>query len=82
LCAGYQTRVSWTDGPLFHYMPKSVPTVLQKHYNEYGLDKPLVIGEFRESEGASMSITDMYNHAYYYGYSGAWGYVHTQLLAG
>ncbi|KAH3776395.1 mannan endo-1,4-beta-mannosidase-like [Dreissena polymorpha] len=46
----------------------------QKHYNDYGLDKPLVIGEFRESEAANTKITDLYNYAYYHGYSGAWGW--------
>ncbi|KAH3776471.1 hypothetical protein DPMN_177896 [Dreissena polymorpha] len=46
----------------------------QKHYTDYGLDKPLVIGEFRESEAAGLKITDLYNYAYYYGYSGAWGW--------
>ena len=47
---------------------------IQKHYTDYGLDKPLVIGEFRESEAAGLKITDLYNYAYYYGYSGAWGW--------
>ncbi|KAH3776390.1 mannan endo-1,4-beta-mannosidase-like [Dreissena polymorpha] len=46
----------------------------QKHYSEFGLDKPLVIGEFRESDAAGSKITDLYNFAYYYGYAGAWGW--------
>ncbi|KAL4238580.1 hypothetical protein ACF0H5_003287 [Mactra antiquata] len=44
----------------------------EHHGNDYNLNKPIVIGEFREEGGRS--ISDMYNHAYYYGYSGAWGW--------
>lgn len=36
--------------------------------------KPIVIGEFRESDGAGMTIEEMYDHAYNNGYSGAWAW--------
>ena len=42
--------------------------------SEYGLNKPVVIGEFRQSSGVGMTIQSMFNHAYYYGYSGAWSW--------
>lgn len=42
--------------------------------SEYGLNKPVVIGEFRQSDGGGMSIQNMFNHAYYYGYAGAWSW--------
>ena len=33
-----------------------------------------MIGEFRQSSGAGMTIQSMFNHAYYYGYAGAWSW--------
>lgn len=33
-----------------------------------------MIGEYRESDAAGNSITDLYNYAYYYGYSGGWAW--------
>ena len=37
---------------------------------QYGLDKPNVVGEFSESGGDGRDITELYNWAYYRGYSG------------
>ena len=45
----------------------------QHHATEFGLNKPLVIGEFRQESGTAQ-ITDMYNYAYYYGYAGGWAW--------
>ncbi|XP_052769396.1 mannan endo-1,4-beta-mannosidase-like [Mya arenaria] len=64
----YQVHTYASNGQWDGYSP------FQKHYNDYGLDKPLVIGEYRESDAAGERITDLYNHAYYYGYSGGWGW--------
>ncbi|KAK3093082.1 hypothetical protein FSP39_010853, partial [Pinctada imbricata] len=43
-------------------------------FSELGLDKPVVIGEFRESDGGGMTINQLYDHAYFKGYTGAWGW--------
>ncbi|XP_067664085.1 mannan endo-1,4-beta-mannosidase-like [Haliotis asinina] len=40
----------------------------------YHMNKPIVIGEFRESQGAGMTIQQMFSHAYNNGYSGAWSW--------
>ncbi|KAK3092659.1 hypothetical protein FSP39_005543 [Pinctada imbricata] len=43
-------------------------------FSELGLDKPVVIGEFREREGAGMTINQLYDYTYLHGYAGAWGW--------
>ena len=59
---------------LCHNITNKVLILLQKSMSEYGLNKPVVIGEFRQSSGVGMTIQNMFNHAYYYGYSGAWSW--------
>ncbi|XP_060595800.1 mannan endo-1,4-beta-mannosidase-like [Ruditapes philippinarum] len=63
----YQMHTYTFSGHFDGYSP------FQHHASEFGLNKPLVIGEFRQESGTN-PITDMYNYAYYYGYSGAWGW--------
>lgn len=49
-----------------------------KHnFGAFGLHKPLVIGEFREKNGAGMTINQLYDHAYNGGYAGGWGWSET-----
>ncbi|XP_078571602.1 mannan endo-1,4-beta-mannosidase-like [Branchiostoma floridae x Branchiostoma japonicum] len=36
--------------------------------------RPIVIGEFSQTQGGGMGITDQFNRAYYYGYGGAWSW--------
>ncbi|KAL7637771.1 UNVERIFIED_CONTAM: hypothetical protein RMT77_011382 [Armadillidium vulgare] len=38
--------------------------------SDYGLDKPVLIGEFASSCGAGTSLTDLIEHGYSYGYVG------------
>ena len=47
---------------------------MKHNFTELGLDKPLVIGEFRESDGGGMPINQLYDHAYFNGYAGGWGW--------
>ncbi|XP_057369994.1 mannan endo-1,4-beta-mannosidase-like [Daphnia carinata] len=42
--------------------------------SNYGLTKPLVIGEFSSSCSGGMTIQQMYNYAYANGYQGAWSW--------
>lgn len=42
--------------------------------SNYGLNKPLVIGEFSSSCSGGMTIQQMYNYAYSNRYQGAWGW--------
>ncbi|XP_046355896.2 mannan endo-1,4-beta-mannosidase-like [Haliotis rufescens] len=48
------------------------------HKSDYGLDKPLVIAEFSEKKGDGWTASQQFNHAYYYGYAGAWGWQYKQ----
>ncbi|PVD25441.1 hypothetical protein C0Q70_13097 [Pomacea canaliculata] len=44
-----------------------------KHsFNDFGLDKPLVVAEFNHLHGGGMSIEDLFRYAYDHGYDGAW----------
>ncbi|KAK3605222.1 hypothetical protein CHS0354_038657 [Potamilus streckersoni] len=45
---------------------------MQKNAAEFGLDKPVVIGEFNQDHGGGMNIQQLFEHAYNGGYSGAW----------
>ncbi|XP_052696831.1 mannan endo-1,4-beta-mannosidase-like [Crassostrea angulata] len=47
------------------------------NFSAFGLNKPLVIGEFREKNGAGMTIDQLYDHAYNGGYAGGWGWSET-----
>ena len=48
----------------------------QHVYEDFQVEggKPIVIGEFRESDGAGLTIVEMYNKAYSDGYAGAWAW--------
>ena len=48
--------------------------LFQKQMSDFGLHKPIVIGEFRQDSGAGMTIQSMFDHAYYWGYTGAWSW--------
>ncbi|KAH3796485.1 mannan endo-1,4-beta-mannosidase-like [Dreissena polymorpha] len=40
----------------------------------YKLEKPVIIGEFSQKRGASMTSPGQFNWAYYHGYSGSWSW--------
>lgn len=40
----------------------------------YGLKKPVVVGEFSQASGAGMNITSLFGYIYNNGYSGAWSW--------
>nr|3VUP_A Chain A, Beta-1,4-mannanase [Aplysia kurodai]3VUP_B Chain B, Beta-1,4-mannanase [Aplysia kurodai] len=42
--------------------------------SDYGLHKPIVVGEFWEQDGGGMTITQMFNYVYNHGYAGAWSW--------
>ncbi|GFR82379.1 mannan endo-1 [Elysia marginata] len=46
----------------------------KNHNHDYGLHKPIVIGEFNEEEGGGRTINQLFDHAYKNGYSGAWSW--------
>ncbi|XP_067680321.1 mannan endo-1,4-beta-mannosidase-like [Haliotis asinina] len=48
------------------------------HASDYGLDKPFVIAEFSAKKGDGWTTSKQFNHAYYYGYAGAWGWQYKQ----
>lgn len=43
-------------------------------FSAYGLDKPLVIGEFDNSTMPSLTAAEMYTTIYKGNYNGAWGW--------
>eukprot|EP01095_Lingulamoeba_sp_RSL-Kostka_P008491 TRINITY_DN2862_c2_g1_i1.p2 TRINITY_DN2862_c2_g1~~TRINITY_DN2862_c2_g1_i1.p2 ORF type:complete len:355 (+),score=104.36 TRINITY_DN2862_c2_g1_i1:79-1065(+) len=43
-------------------------------YSDYDLDKPLIVGEFSQDEGAGRSIEELYQYVYCNGYSGSWAW--------
>jgi len=42
--------------------------------DDYGLDKPLIVGEFSYTSSGGMSPQDMYSYVYAHNYDGAWGW--------
>ena len=40
----------------------------------YKLDKPVIIGEFSQKRGGTMTSSELFTWAYYRGYSGAWSW--------
>ncbi|XP_005100017.1 mannan endo-1,4-beta-mannosidase [Aplysia californica] len=40
----------------------------------YGLNKPIVVGEFWEKESAGMNMNELFSYAYNHGYAGAWSW--------
>ncbi|KAK3763449.1 hypothetical protein RRG08_053303 [Elysia crispata] len=46
-----------------------------KHdYEDYGITKPIVIGEFNEADGGGKTYTQLFDYAYRHGYAGAWSW--------
>ena len=45
-----------------------------QNFKAFGLNKPLVIGEFNQEMGGGMSIQNLYGYCYDKGYNGAWGW--------
>ncbi|XP_012938873.1 mannan endo-1,4-beta-mannosidase [Aplysia californica] len=42
--------------------------------SDYGLHKPIVVGEFWEQDGGGMDIIEMFKYVYNNGYAGAWSW--------
>ena len=51
--------------------------MFQHNNTDYRLDKPLVIAEFNQKQGGSMTSQQQYTWAYEKGYAGAWGWSYT-----
>ncbi|XP_035824881.1 mannan endo-1,4-beta-mannosidase [Aplysia californica] len=42
--------------------------------SQYGLHKPIVVGEFWEKDGGGMNINQLFDYVYNHGYAGAWSW--------
>lgn len=52
----------------------SASSPMKNNINSFGLNKPLVVGEFNQENGGGMSIQTLYKYVYNQGYNGAWGW--------
>ena len=43
-------------------------------YSDYGLDKPLIVGEFSQISGAGLTSAQQYTYLFCNHYAGAWGW--------
>ncbi|XP_061188482.1 mannan endo-1,4-beta-mannosidase-like isoform X2 [Saccostrea echinata] len=51
-----------------------IESPFKHNFEDFGLQKPLVIGEFREKDGGGMTINQLYDHAYIKGFAGGWAW--------
>ncbi|CAL1540135.1 unnamed protein product [Lymnaea stagnalis] len=42
--------------------------------SDYGVTKPILVGEFWEKDGGGMKVVDMFKYIYDHGYAGAWSW--------
>ncbi|KAI8798260.1 mannan endo-1 4-beta-mannosidase [Biomphalaria glabrata] len=43
-------------------------------FSDYGVSKPILVGEFWTQDGGGMTITQMFDYVYNHGYAGAWSW--------